>query len=67
MAAMINNLIRWAVHARLVVILLALGLMGFGVYSFTHVNVEAYPDPAPPIIEVIAQWPGMSARRSSGR
>ena len=23
-------------------------------------NIEAYPDPAPPIIEIIAQWPGQS-------
>ena len=33
----------------------------FGVYAFNHVNVEAYPDPAPAIIEVIAQYPGSSA------
>ena len=32
-----------------------------GVYSFKHINVEAYPDPAPAIIEVVAQWPGASA------
>ena len=35
--------------------------MLFGIYSFHQVNVEAYPDPAPPIIEVIAQYPGASA------
>jgi len=23
-------------------------------------NIEAYPDPAPPIIEIIAQYPGQS-------
>ena len=45
----------------LIVILMALGLAGFGFYSFLHINVEAYPDPAPPIIEVVAQWPGASA------
>src|SRR5207237_7305047 len=39
----------------------ALTLMAVGVYSFTHVDVEAYPDPAPAIIEVIAQYPGLSA------
>ena len=25
-----------------------------------HVNIEAYPDPAPAIIEVVAQFPGAS-------
>ena len=58
---MIKNLIRWALHSRLVVILLALALLVFGLYSFRAVNVEAYPDPAPPIVEVVAQYPGASA------
>ena len=58
---MIQNLIRWALNSRLVVILLALALLLFGIYSFRAVNVEAYPDPAPPIVEVVAQYPGASA------
>ena len=58
---MIKNLIRWALHSRLVVILLALALLVFGLSSFRAVNVEAYPDPAPPIVEVVAQYPGASA------
>jgi heavy metal efflux system protein len=31
-----------------------------GYAAFTALNVEAYPDPAPPIIEIIAQYPGQS-------
>jgi len=31
-----------------------------GIGAFTTLNVEAYPDPAPPIIEIIAQYPGQS-------
>src|SRR5438477_606795 len=58
---MVRKLIDWAVHSRVVVLLLALTLMAVGTYSFTHVDVEAYPDPAPAIIEVIAQYPGLSA------
>ena len=58
---MINRLIRWAVHNRLVVILLAAGLLGYGIYAFRKVNVEAYPDPAPAIVEVVARYPGASA------
>jgi cobalt-zinc-cadmium resistance protein CzcA len=45
----------------LVVLLLAVGLAVVGVYSFLHINIEAYPDPAPPTVEVIAQFPGASA------
>jgi cobalt-zinc-cadmium resistance protein CzcA len=58
---MVRQLIEWAVDSALIVILLALALAGFGIYAFNHVNVEAYPDPAPAIIEVIAQYPGFSA------
>ncbi|HEY2415385.1 MAG TPA: efflux RND transporter permease subunit [Pirellulaceae bacterium] len=58
---MIQSLIRWALHSRLVVILIALALVAFGSYAFLNVNVEAYPDPAPAIIEVIAQYPSASA------
>ena len=32
-----------------------------GVYSFLHVNVEAYPDPAPPTVEIVALFGGASA------
>ncbi|MFO1063874.1 MAG: efflux RND transporter permease subunit [Pirellulales bacterium] len=58
---MIAGLLRWAVHNRLVVILAACVLAVVGGYAFVHVNVEAYPDPAPAIIEVVAQYPGASA------
>src|SRR5437868_10322233 len=58
---MVRNLIVWALINPVVVILLAVTLVVVGAYSFTHVNVEAYPDPAPAIIEVIAQYPGASA------
>ncbi len=58
---MINRMIRWAVHNRLIVILLSGGLMAYGIYAFYKVNVEAYPDPAPAIVEVVARYPGASA------
>lgn len=58
---MVALLIEWAINNRLVVILLAVSLAAFGVHSFLNVNVEAYPDPAPAIIEVVAQNPNASA------
>lgn len=58
---MIGRLLAWAVHSQLVVILLACALAAVGGYAFVHVNVEAYPDPAPAIIEIVAQYPGASA------
>src|ERR1700724_850522 len=58
---MVSKLIQWAVYNPLIVLLMALGLVGVGTYAFFNVNVEAYPDPAPAIIEVVAQYPGASA------
>src|SRR5437879_5258339 len=58
---MVRKLIEWAVSNPLVVCLLAAALAIGGGYAFFNVNVEAYPDPAPAIIEVVAQYPGASA------
>src|SRR5579871_2591906 len=56
-----GRLLEWAMASRAVVLLLVASLAYFGGYAFFHVNVEAYPDPAPAIIEVVAQYPGYSA------
>src|SRR6476469_11234390 len=58
---MIFGLVRWAVHNRLVVCLLAVALTAVGTFALLNINIEAYPDPAPAIIEVVAQNPGASA------
>jgi len=58
---MVAKLIAWALDSPVVVLLLAVALLTVGGYAFTHVNVEAYPDPAPAIIEIVAQYPGRSA------
>lgn len=58
---MVRKLIAWAVGNPLIILLLGAALAIGGGYAFTHVNIEAYPDPAPAIIEVVAQFPGASA------
>ena len=58
---MVRKLIEWALNNPLIVLLLAVALAGYGVFAFRNVNVEAYPDPAPAVIEVVAQYPGASA------
>src|ERR1700692_2698707 len=58
---MVRKLIEWAVNNPLAVLLAAVALAIVGLFSFLYVNVEAYPDPAPAIIEVFAQFPGASA------
>jgi cobalt-zinc-cadmium resistance protein CzcA len=58
---MVRKLIEWSLNNPLVVLLVAVALAAVGIYSFLNVNVEAYPDPAPAIVEVVAQFPGASA------
>jgi cobalt-zinc-cadmium resistance protein CzcA len=58
---MVRRLIAWGLSNPLIVFLLAGTLAGVGTYAFINVNVEAYPDPAPAIVEVVAQFPGASA------
>jgi cobalt-zinc-cadmium resistance protein CzcA len=57
---MVRSIIAWSLHNRLIVILGVLGLVGIGVHSALNLNVEAYPDPTPPLVEVISQNPGAS-------
>jgi cobalt-zinc-cadmium resistance protein CzcA len=58
---MVRKLIEWALNNPLIVLFLTVALAAFGTYSFLNINVEAYPDPAPAIIDVVAQFPGASA------
>ncbi len=44
----------------LMVVLLAMMLVG-GTFAFMKLNIEAYPDPVPPLVEVITQNTGESA------
>ena len=58
---MIHHVIRWSLEHRWVVIVLSLVLLVVGTLCAIHINVEAYPDPTPPIVGVIAQDPALSA------
>src|ERR1700744_5878553 len=57
---MVHAIISWSLHNRLIVILGVLALIGGGVDSAMNLNVEAYPDPTPPLVEVITQKSGAS-------
>lgn len=57
---MVYAIIKWSLHNRLLVILGTLALIAAGVHSTLNLNIEAYPDPTPPLVEVITQNPGAS-------
>src|SRR5215472_9469315 len=57
---MVRAIITWSLHNRLIVLLGTLALIVAGIYSARNLNVEAYPDPTPPLVEVITQNHGAS-------
>ena len=57
---MVRAIIAWSLKNRLIVVLATLGMIGLGVFCALNLNVEAYPDPTPPLIEIISQNPGAS-------
>src|SRR5262245_4482871 len=57
---MLRSLIAFCLSRRPLVLSAFAAFIGLGLVAFSTLNIEAYPDPAPPIIEVIAQWPGQS-------
>ena len=57
---MIRSLIATCLSRRPLALVAFAAFLGLGYAAFTTLNVEAYPDPAPPIVEIIAQFPGQS-------
>ncbi|HMF01985.1 MAG TPA: efflux RND transporter permease subunit, partial [Terriglobia bacterium] len=58
---MIRTFIDFILKEKFLVIGFSLILVIAGMYAFKVLNIEAYPDPSPPTIEVIAQNAGWSA------
>ncbi len=50
---MINRLVKLALSQRVIVLALALLLLITGLYAFSQLDVEAYPDPVQPMIELL--------------
>jgi cobalt-zinc-cadmium resistance protein CzcA len=57
---MLRGLIAFCLARPSLVLIAFVGFLVAGGFAFRSLNIEAYPDPAPPIIEIIAQWPGQS-------
>src|SRR5215472_17302921 len=60
---MIGKLVDFALNNRFLVLAAALLLFVWGAISFHQLPVEAYPDVANNYVEVITQWPGISAEQ----
>src|ERR1700687_3593689 len=58
---MIAHLLRLALHQRFLSILLGMALVGLGVWAFTQLSIEAYPDISDTQVVVISLYPGHAA------
>jgi cobalt-zinc-cadmium resistance protein CzcA len=56
-----NAIVTFALRQRVLIVVM-LGLMlGAGAAGFLALNIEAYPDPVPPLVDVVTQSTGQSA------
>ena len=60
---MIRRIVDFALGNRLLVLGLAVILFAWGIISFQRLPIEAYPDVADNYVEIITQWPGISAEQ----
>jgi cobalt-zinc-cadmium resistance protein CzcA len=60
---MIRRAVDLALDNRILVLTLGVGLLIVGAVSFHQLPIEAYPDVANNYVEVITQWPGISAEQ----
>src|SRR6204780_5744009 len=59
--AVLKGLLIFGLTRRPLVLLGLLVFLGAGLFAFSRLNIEAYPNPAPVILEITAQAPGLSA------
>ncbi|MER3428029.1 MAG: CusA/CzcA family heavy metal efflux RND transporter [Pyrinomonas sp.] len=58
---MFGKITQFSLREKLLIFALTAALAAGGLFAFRRLDIEAYPDPAPPTIEIIAQNPGWSA------
>jgi heavy metal efflux system protein len=58
---MLKSIIAFCLTRRAIIILLFLAFVGTGFVAFSKLNIEAYPNPTPVILEITAQAAGLSA------
>ena len=56
-----NRVVIFALKQRTAVMLMMATLFAAGIFSFAKLNIEAYPDPVPPLVDIVTQSTGQSA------
>jgi cobalt-zinc-cadmium resistance protein CzcA len=56
-----NAIVTFALRQRVLIVVLLVAVLIGGAASFLSLNIEAYPDPVPPLVDVVTQSTGQSA------
>src|ERR1700679_3626605 len=56
-----NAIVSFALRQRVLIIVILCMVLAAGAASFLKLNIEAYPDPVPPLVDIITQNAGQSA------
>ena len=56
-----NAVVAFSLKHRVLMVVLFVMMLTGGIMAFRELNIEAYPDPTPPMVDVITQSPGLSA------
>ncbi|WP_213739065.1 CusA/CzcA family heavy metal efflux RND transporter [Bradyrhizobium sp. dw_411] len=56
-----DRLVAFAVSRRFLMLGLLAAVIVGGLIAFQQLNIEAYPDPTPPMVDIVTQSPGLSA------
>ena len=56
-----NAIVTFALRQRVLIVVLLLMMLTAGIVSFLSLNIEAYPDPVPPLVDIVTQSTGQSA------
>jgi cobalt-zinc-cadmium resistance protein CzcA len=57
----LKRILQFGLTRRPIILLFLFVFIGGGLIAFSKLNIEAYPNPAPVILEITAQAPGLSA------
>jgi len=56
-----NAIVAFALRQRVLMVVMLVAMLGAGIAGFLNLNIEAYPDPVPPLVDVVTQSTGQSA------
>ncbi|EDY81516.1 heavy metal efflux pump, CzcA family [Verrucomicrobiia bacterium DG1235] len=55
-----RHIIEWVLKSRLLIIVMMLGVMGAGYYSYRSLPVDAFPDVSPALVQVFVETEGLA-------